>query len=188
MVQLDQKPATDIGSTRLPTIVKVWDNFVRIFHWSLVILFAAAYYTRDKWEQIHIAAGYAILALVFARLIWGLVGSSHARFRDFLYSPRTIVRFLEDTARFRAKRYLGHNPAGGAMVVALLLGLVVICGSGVLMTLDYFWGLKWIELIHEIATYAVLALIVLHVAGVILASVEHRENLIKSMFTGRKRL
>jgi cytochrome b len=87
----------------------------------------------------------------------------------------------------RAKRYVGHNPAGGAMVLALLLMLLTICGSGVVMTMDRFWGVKWIETVHETATYATLGLIALHVAGVILASVEHKENLIKSMFTGRKR-
>lgn len=177
----------DVGAQQTPATVKVWDIIVRIFHWSLVVLFATAYYTRDKWEQIHIAAGYAILALVLLRVIWGLVGSPNARFRDFLYSPAAIVRFVVDTARFRAKRYLGHNPAGGAMVVTLLIVLLAICGSGVLMTLDRFWGVKWIEVIHEIAAYGALALIALHVLGVILASIEHRENLIKSMLTGRKR-
>jgi cytochrome b len=169
------------------TQVKVWDRFVRLFHWSLVTLFATAYYTRDKWEQIHIVAGYAILALVIARFIWGIVGTEHARLRDFLHPPATILRFLLDTLRMRAKRYVGHNPAGGAMVLALLLMLLTICGSGVVMTMDRFWGVKWIETVHETATYATLGLIALHVAGVILASVEHKENLIKSMFTGRKR-
>jgi cytochrome b len=188
MEQIDTIAATKVTTGRPEPIIKVWDNFIRIFHWSLVILFAAAYYSRDKWEQVHIAAGYAILALVATRLIWGVIGTPHARFRDFLYSPRKIVGFLVDTVRFRAKRYLGHNPAGGAMVVALLLVLVAICGSGVMMTLDYFWGVKWIETIHEASAYAALALIALHVAGVVLASIEHRENLIKSMFTGRKRL
>jgi cytochrome b len=183
----EEKPSIDAGCTQRPAEVRVWDRIVRTFHWSLFALFAIAFYTRDKWEQIHIAVGYAIFALVLVRVLWGFWGTAHARFHDFLYSPRTIVRFLVDTARFRARRYLGHNPAGGAMVVALLLVLTVICGSGVLMTLDFFWGVQWIELIHETATYAMLALIALHVAGVILASIEHRENLITSMITGRKR-
>jgi cytochrome b len=171
----------------VPSQVKVWDGFIRTFHWSLVTLFATAFYTRDKWEQIHIACGYAILGLVVARIIWGFTGSSHARFRDFIYSPLAILRFLFDTARFRAKRYLGHNPAGGAMVVTLVLTLLTICGSGIAMTLDRFWGVKWIETIHETATYGTLALIGLHIVGVILASIEHRENLVKSMLTGWKR-
>jgi cytochrome b len=167
--------------------VKIWDRFIRTFHWSLVVLFATAFYTRDKWEQIHIACGYAILALVLARVVWGFAGPAHARFRDFVYSPLTVLGFLVDTARFRAKRYLGHNPAGGAMVLTLIAMLLTICGSGIAMTLDRFWGVKWIETIHEAATYSTLALIALHLVGVILASIEHRENLIKSMVTGWKR-
>lgn len=171
------------GSAR----VKVWDAFVRLFHWSLVALFAAAYLTKDTYEYLHLAAGYAILGLVLARVVWGVMGSPHARFADFIYAPRVIVRFLAHTLRFKADRYIGHNPAGGAMVIALLIGMLVICGSGIMMTLDRFWGQKWIEEVHEAATYGVLALIALHVLGVVLASIEHRENLVKSMFTGRKR-
>jgi cytochrome b len=193
-MQPEVKPSIDADrDTRsaqvgdVPSQVKVWDGFIRTFHWSLVTLFATAFYTRDKWEQIHIACGYAILGLVVARIIWGFTGSSHARFRDFIYSPLAILRFLFDTARFRAKRYLGHNPAGGAMVVTLVLTLLTICGSGIAMTLDRFWGVKWIETIHETATYGTLALIGLHIVGVILASIEHRENLVKSMLTGWKR-
>jgi cytochrome b len=187
MLDPTEASAVEVAAAAQPATVKVWDIFVRVFHWSVVVLFATAYYTRDKWEQIHIAAGYAILGLVVMRVIWGLVGAPPARFRDFIYSPPAIVRFLFDTARFRAKRYLGHNPAGGAMVVTLLLALLTICGSGVLMTLDRFWGVKWIETIHEIATIGALALVALHVLGVLLASIEHTENLVKSMFTGRKR-
>jgi cytochrome b len=175
-----------VGCRRRPTEIKVWDRFVRIFHWSVVALFATAYFTRDTWELLHITVGYALLAFVTARIIWGFIGPGHARFRDFLYSPRTVVRFLVDTARFRAKRFHGHNPAGGAMVVALLGMLLAICGSGVAMTLEVFWGVKWIEAIHATLTYATLALIALHIVGVVLASIEHRENLVKSMFTGKK--
>ena len=76
----------EAGRNLRPVEVKVWDRFVRIFHWSLVALFAAAYYTRDKYEQIHIAAGYGVLALVAMRIVWGFIGSEHARFRDFIYS------------------------------------------------------------------------------------------------------
>jgi cytochrome b len=167
--------------------VKIWDRFIRTFHWLLVGLFATAFYTRDNWEQIHIACGYAILALVLARIVWGVIGSAAAQFRDFIYSPLTVMQFLFDTARFRAKRYLGHNPAGGAMVLTLIVTLLTICGSGIAMTTNAMWGVKWIETIHKVATYGALALIALHLIGVILASIEHRENLVKSMVTGLKR-
>lgn len=179
--------STEAGRIVQPAEVRVWDRFVRVFHWSLLVLFAVAYYTRDKWETIHIGAGYAILNLVVLRIIWGFAGSEHARFRAFLYSPAAIARFLVATARFRARRYLGHNPAGGAMVVALIVAMLAICGSGIAMTLDRFWGIEWIEEVHEAAVYATLGLLVLHVAGVVLASVEHRENLVRSMLTGWKR-
>jgi cytochrome b len=167
--------------------VPVWDRFIRIFHWSVLALFATAYLTRETYEAVHIAAGYAITALLVMRIIWGLIGSQHARFSDFIYRPAVVMRFLWATVRMRAKRYIGHNPAGGAMVIALILALLTICISGVLMTMDRFWGQKWPEEIHKVSTYATLGLIALHIVGVIFASVEHRENLVKSMFTGRKR-
>ena len=185
---------TDTGSTaRLadgvspPATVRVWDPLVRIFHWSLVGLFAFSYFTGDEWEAAHIWSGYAIAGLIACRIGWGLVGSRHARFTDFVKSPRTIVGYMIDTVRFRAKRYIGHNPAGGAMVVALILMITVIAASGYAMTTNAFWGVEWVSDVHEAAVYLTIGLIVLHVLGVVLASLEHRENLVRSMITGRKR-
>ncbi|HRD76350.1 MAG TPA: cytochrome b/b6 domain-containing protein [Hyphomicrobiaceae bacterium] len=167
--------------------IAVWDPFVRIFHWSLLTLFVVAYLTHDLSETIHQGAGYGIAVLVVLRVVWGLVGSRHARFRDFVYRPTAVLRFLIATARFKAPRHVGHNPAGGAMVLALLLNIAVICGSGIMMTMDRFWGQKWIEEVHETAVHVCIGLIVLHVLGVIAASLEHRENLVRSMVTGWKR-
>lgn len=167
--------------------VKVWDVLVRIFHWSLVALFATAFITGEHSETIHIRAGYGVLALVGVRILWGFVGTRHARFTDFVYRPATVLGYMRDAALFRARRYLGHNPAGGAMVLALLASLVVTGASGVTMTLDSFWGQKWIEEIHEAAAHATLILIGLHVAGVVFSSLSHGENLVRSMITGRKR-
>jgi cytochrome b len=167
--------------------VKVWDPLVRIFHWSLVGLFAFSYLTGDEWKKAHIYSGYAIAGLVAFRVLWGLVGSRHARFTDFIYRPGTVIAFLLDTARMRAKRYLGHNPAGGTMVVALLLTLSAIATTGYMMTTNAFWGIEWVEEAHEAAVNIALGLIALHILGVVLASVEHRENLVRSMMTGRKR-
>jgi cytochrome b len=168
--------------------VRVWDPLVRIFHWSLVGLFAFSYFTGDEWKKAHIYSGYAVMGLIAFRVIWGLVGSRHARFKDFLYSPRTILAFLGDTVRMRAKRYLGHNPAGGVMVFALLLTVSAIAGTGYMMTTDAYWGVEWVEEVHEAAVNVALGLIALHVLGVVLASLEHRENLVRSMLTGRKRV
>ena len=172
---------------RASRTVRVWDPLVRIFHWSLVGLFAFSYLTGDEWKKAHVYSGYTIAGLIAFRILWGLVGSRHARFGDFIYRPRTVIAFLGDTVRMRAKRYLGHNPAGGMMVVALLLTISAIAATGYMMTMDAFWGLEWVEEVHEVAVNVALGLIALHILGVVLASVEHRENLVRSMLTGRKR-
>jgi cytochrome b len=167
--------------------VRVWDPLVRIFHWSLIGLFVFAYVTGDEWQNPHEWAGYAIAALVAIRILWGLVGSRHARFASFIYRPSTVAAFAADTVRLRARRYLGHNPAGGAMVITLLVAITVIAASGFMMTTDAFWGVEWVEEVHELTVNLTLVLIALHVGGVILASFEHGENLVRSMVTGAKR-
>ena len=175
------------GASSAPETVKVWDVFFRIFHWSLVALFVTAFLTPDFSETIHQGAGYAIAALLVMRIVWGFTGPRHARFSDFVRGPRETLNFLRDTLYLRAKRYLGHNPAGGEMVIALIASVAATCFSGYLMTLDYFWGVKWIEEVHEACAWGCVALIGLHVLGVIVASLEHREFLVGAMFTGRKR-
>jgi cytochrome b len=167
--------------------VRVWDVFVRVFHWSLVTLFVAAFVTGDKSEDLHIAIGYAIAVLAAARILWGFVGSRHARFSDFVRSPAENLDYFRKAVRGRAPRFLGHNPAGGLMTLALLGMIGAIATTGYLMTTDAFWGSELMEELHEGLVYATLGLIGLHVAGVLVASFEHRENLIKSMITGRKR-
>ncbi len=167
--------------------VKVWDIAVRVFHWSLVSLFVIAWLSADEWDKLHEYAGYIIGALIAFRIVWGLVGTKHARFTDFVYSPLTILRYLRDIVSHRAKRYIGHNPAGGAMVLALLFLLTIITASGYAMTTNTFWGVDWVEDLHEASAYAILAFILFHVIGVIHAGFAHRENLVRSMFTGRKR-
>jgi cytochrome b len=167
--------------------VKVWDPFIRWFHWLLVVLFVAAWYTGGIWDDPHLVARYGVTILILARIVWGFAGSRYARFHDFVYGPRTILRYLADALRMRAARYLGHNPAGGAMVITLLATLVVLCATGIMMTMDAFWGVQWVDDLHQLASDFSLILIGLHVAGVILASLENRENLILAMITGWKR-
>jgi cytochrome b len=179
--------ATGAGGAMPPATVKVWDPFVRLFHWSLVALFVLAYVTGDEVEKVHIAAGYAIAGLLALRIVWGFVGPRHARFTDFVRSPRVALRYMRDTLLLRARRYVGHNPAGGLMVVALIVMLAGTCGTGYLMTTDAYWGSKAMEEVHEVFANATIVLIVLHVLGVLVASFEHRENLVKAMVTGRKR-
>lgn len=177
----------EAGGVRPPATVKVWDPLVRVFHWSLATLFLVAYATGDDIEKVHVAAGYTIAGLVAFRVIWGLVGPKHARFSNFVRSPRETLTYLRDVALFRAPRYIGHNPAGGAMIVALLVLIAGSCVTGFMLTTDAWWGSKALGEVHEAFANVTVGLIVFHVLGVLFASFEHRENLVKAMFTGRKR-
>lgn len=179
-------PAAGAASPQTKT-VRVWDPFVRVFHWSLVGLFAVAFVTGDEIEWLHIRLGYAIAALVALRVVWGFVGTRHARFGDFVRPPGEIAAYSGQALRFRAPRHLGHNPAGGAMVLALLVMIAGIAATGFAMTTDAFWGSQWVEDLHEGLVYTTMGLIALHVAGVVFSSLEHGENLVKAMITGRKR-
>ncbi len=185
MMHLEQLETA--GGLAPPATVKVWDPFVRVFHWSLVALFAIAFVTGDEIEWLHLVAGYSIAGLVALRLVWGFIGPRNARFADFVKGPRAVATFLKQSARLEAPRHLGHNPAGGMMIVALIAALIGLSVTGILMTTDAFWGSKAMEEIHEFLANGTLVLIALHVLGVVVASVEHGENLVKSMVTGRKR-
>lgn len=113
--------------------VKVWDPLIRIFHWTLVIGFTVAYLTGDELTTIHIWSGYLIAGLLLVRLLWGFIGTKHARFRDFIYPPREVAAYLKSLVSGKSRRYLGHNPAGGVMVLLLLTSLVLTTGSGLMM-------------------------------------------------------
>jgi len=175
------------GRSSRPAKVKVWDIAVRLFHWSLVISYTLAWLSADEWDQFHNLLGYIVGGLIGFRIVWGLVGTTHARFSDFVYAPTTVLKYLRDSMAGRAKRYLGHNPAGGAMVVAMLLALIGVTVSGIALTYDMFWADEWVEEIHEILANATLVLVALHIVGVFYASYEHKENLVKAMITGFKR-
>lgn len=110
--------------------VKVWDLFIRLFHWTVAVAFFVAYFTEDESLTLHVWAGYTIGALLLLRIVWGFVGPMHARFGDFLFGPVQTLGYLADLVTFRGRRYLGHSPAGAAMVFALLLGLAAAVGTG----------------------------------------------------------
>jgi cytochrome b len=179
--------------------VPVWDPLIRIFHWSLAGFFLLAYVTEDELLTVHVYAGYAVAGLIIFRLIWGLIGTRHARFIDFVTGPARLVRYLGLLAAGRAPRYLGHNPAGAAMIIALLasLALTAFTGMGLIagdgigpLAGTIFANLSGeaFEEAHEFFANLTLFLVVLHVAGVLVSSLLHQENLVKSMVTGRKRL
>lgn len=166
--------------------VRVWDPFVRVFHWGLAASFLLAYgFTQDAW--LHEGLGYAALALVVLRLPWGLFGPRYARFADFVYRPRTVAGYARDLLRGRARRHLGHNPLGGWNVVAMLSAVVVCTVSGILMNTDRFWGNALVEDIHTLSADLTIGLVAVHLCGVVVSSLLHRENLVLAMITGRKR-
>ena len=168
--------------------VKIWDPLVRLFHWSLVTSFAIAWISADEWKDLHHWAGYAAGALVAFRLVWGLIGPRYARFTQFVKPPATVVAYLRDTLKGRELRHLGHNPAGGLMILALLSTMSIVGFTGWLSTTNTSsWGVEWMEDTHEILANVLLGLVGLHVLGVAVTSLRHRENLIRAMWTGRKR-
>ena len=187
--------------------VKVWDPAVRVFHWSLVVAFFTAYLSGEDLHDLHELMGYIVLVLVIFRIIWGFIGSEHARFSDFVCGPGKVVRNLKDIALLRPKRYLGHSPAGGAMVLVLLAMLaatsvtgIISDEQGVLANMTATASASGnddddeheaeegpVAELHETLGNLTLALVFLHIAGVVLSSFTHRENLAGSMLTGRKR-
>ena len=167
--------------------IKTWDPVVRVFHWGLAAAVFIALMS-DEDRALHEAAGYAALALILVRILWGFLGPRHARFSSFVRSPDAVLAYLKEVAGLRARRYLGHNPAGGVMIL-LLLAMVATAGiSGWLSETDRFFGVAWVEDLHRASANALIALIAFHVAGVVFSSVMHGENLVRAMITGRKAL
>jgi len=167
--------------------IRVWDPLVRLLHWSLVLGFFAAYFTRDIAGSWHENLGYFVLVVVAVRALWGFLSSGYARFGQFVRSPRHTVGYAHSLLKGNQSRYIGHNPLGGWMSIALLLFVLATCLSGWLYTTDRFWGIEWVEELHEVLTYITLTLVVLHLCGVIYTSIHDRENLLAAMIHGKKR-
>lgn len=166
----------------------VWDIFVRIFHWSLVVLFAAnAFFTNPEGSQ-HRYIGYAIAALLAARLIWGFIGSRHARFSNFLPSPQGSLQQVKEILIGNRRVHAGHSPLGALMVYNLLITITAIAVTGYMQTTITFFGYEWVEELHEaLVTWAEIS-IVAHVIAVVAESRRLRVNLPKSMINGYKTL
>ncbi len=167
--------------------ILVWDLPVRLSHWLLAIAFAGAFLTAEseRVRDVHVAFGYTFMGLVAFRLLWGVIGTHHARFAAFTRGPRAVVAYLKSLAAGRPIHYAGHNPAGGWAIVAMLALGAASAISGYALYEDL--GGRWLEALHEGAANALLALVVVHVAAVLVSSVLHRENLVAAMVTGRKR-
>ena len=192
---------SDVADTM--RVVRVWDPVVRSFHWGLVAAFAVAWLAADEGQPLHEPGGYAVAALLVLRLIWGFVGSHHARFAQFMRGPAATLVYLGDMLRGRERRHLGHNPAGAAMIVALMVTLSGTALSGWLLEQSIeearavtfvgehgsreVRGDKTLKEVHETLANLALVLVALHVGGVALTSWRHRENLPRAMVTGRKR-
>jgi cytochrome b len=176
-----------IDATKAARRVPVWDPVVRIGHWLLVASVAIAWLTRASSHEWHEAAGYVSLAVVALRIVWGWIGPATARFGGFLVSPSGALDYARDMLKGREARHLGHNPLGGWMIVALLLTVTLVGISGWLFTTDRYWGVEWVETLHSWLADLLLVLAGLHVAGVLYASLRHRENLAGAMLHGRKR-
>lgn len=167
--------------------VQVWRRPIRLFHWSLVGAVVIAWITADDLQNLHEYAGYAAATLIGLRLIVGFIGHRYERFSAFLRSPERTLAYAVDVLKHRDRRHLGHNPLGAAMIV-LLLGLItVIALTGWMQTTDAYWGVEWVEELHEALVNFLLGAIALHLAGVVHASLRHRENLPLAMVTGWKR-
>jgi cytochrome b len=162
----------------------VWDAFVRIAHWTLVTCVLAAWFTR---ESTHEWLGYAALAVVALRIVWGAIGPRYARFAQFVRPPATTLAYARSVMARREPRYLGHNPLGGWMVIALLTAVTLTALSGWLSVTDRYWGVAWVQGTHEALANTLAGLVAVHVAGVAYTSLRHGENLVAAMVTGRKR-
>ena len=195
-------------------LVKVWDPLVRIFHWSLVGFVIVALVSAEEFEGLHLIAGYAVLYLVIFRIVWGVIGTKYARFSNFIYGPATISAYLKGFFKNKSKYYLGHNPVGGIMVIALLLSLILASVSGIKAqegeeyeelsrpSISFITTAhadddnhhgghhsdshEFWEETHEIFAGLTIFLIIAHIAGALITSFYHKEGLVKAMITGRK--
>lgn len=177
--------AIDLGLSATTSRVRVWDVAVRLFHWSLVASVASAYFLAEQ-RPLHRKLGYVVIGLIAFRLIWGVIGGKHARFTDFVPGPRAFFGYVFDIIKRREARFLGHNPAGGAMTVALLVTLSAVGGTGYMMGTSAYFGVEWVEHAHKFLVTLLILLVAAHVTGVIISSRRHRENLVLSMVTGMK--
>lgn len=194
--------------TRMKQRVLVWDLPTRVFHWALALNFVGAYVTgdSDRWALVHVTCGYTVLGLIVFRLVWGIVGTRYARFSEFVSGPSHLISYISGLIRGHPTHYIGHNPAGALAILALLLLGLVTAVSGWMVYDDV--GGDWLKELHEVASFLpgwfnvehwtleglhdeasslMLALVFVHIAGVLISCRLHGENLVRSMIDGRKK-
>src|SRR5215469_12767078 len=208
-------------TTSRPASTLVWDPLVRFGHWALVAAFAVAYLSAEEEaggaDPLHVWGGYVVGAIVVLRVLWGFVGPRHARFGDFVCGPIAALAYFLDLIYGRARRYVGHSPAGGAMVIALLVCLAATVATGLIAYGEEGKGPLAVVMVtdanangneaghrtlaerrgeetestvrelHDLLANVTVALVIAHIFGVAIASVVHKENLVLAMITGRKR-
>jgi cytochrome b len=166
--------------------ILVWDVPTRVFHWALALSFAGAFLTAEseRYRDVHVTLGYTMLGLVAFRLVWGLIGTRYARFRSFAFGPKSILTYVKSLFARSPQHYAGHNPAGSWAIYALL-GLTLLAGASGYAAYNDIGG-HWMEDVHEALANALLGVVIVHVAGVVVSSFLHRENLVRAMLTGTK--
>lgn len=166
--------------------ILVWDLPVRMFHWLLVLSFAGAFVTAEseRWALVHVTLGYTVAALVAFRLLWGIVGTRHARFSTFVRGPAAVLRYARAMLSGQPEHHTGHNPAGAVGIVALIALALAVAGSG--WAIYDQAGSHWLEDLHEGAANLMLGIVFVHVLAVIVSGWVHGENLVRAMVTGRK--
>ena len=173
--------------TSSPRGILVWDLPTRVFHWLLALSFAGAYVTAESehWRLVHVTLGYTVGGLIAFRLLWGLAGTRYARFASFVRGPSAVLRYLRSLFSGQPEHHVGHNPAGALAIVALLaLGATLVLTGW--STYNEIGG-EWLEELHEGVANTMLAVVLVHIAAVLLSSRLHHENLVRAMITGLKR-
>lgn len=175
------------ASANARATLAVWDPLLRLLHWGLVAAVLVSWLGTVVLDGAHRPAGYLALGIVMLRLLWGFVGSRYARFAQFVRGPRATRAYLLDLLHRREARYIGHNPLGACMVLALLGCVLGLALTGWLYTSEALWGDAGVEAMHVALAWTLLGLVCLHVSGALYTGWRHRESLVWAMFSGRKR-
>ena len=166
--------------------IRIWDAPVRIFHWLLVLSFAGAYLTAESetWRLAHVTLGYTLGGLLVFRLVWGVVGTRYARFGNFVRGPAAVIQYLKSIKAGQPEHHLGHNPAGAVAIVLLIALGLGLTATGYITYNDL--GPGWVAELHDLLANAMVLVIIGHLVGVVTASLQHKENLVRAMVTGFK--